>query len=181
MRLFIGIELPEEVRHAASQATEHLRSQISSVAPGAMIRWIAPESLHVTIWFVGEVSDASSARLSEALSPPFSVSSFTLCVGGAGAFPKSGEPRAVWLGLVDGRDSLVAIYGAVAARLGPLGFAPEARPYSPHLTIGRVKNIHRRDAAGLRGALASIPGEIGRCTIRHVTLFRSRTSPGGSQ
>jgi len=181
MRLFVGIELPDAARNAASREADRLRTRIEREAPRAVLRWVPSDNLHITLWFIGEVNDARAEDIRDAVSVPFAVPAFTLRVGGGGTFPPSGDPRAVWLGLVHGGDSLIAIYNELAARFAPLGFAPEKRPYSPHLTVARVKQSKRRDAAVVRGALASAPAEIGACRITAVTLLRSRTSPKGSQ
>jgi 2'-5' RNA ligase len=181
MRLFIGVELPDDVRRAAALVSDKLRRRVDAAAPKAAIRWVPSENLHITLWFLGEVRDADLQRVRDVVETPFAVPAFTLRLGGGGAFPPSGDPRAVWLGLVEGREALTAIYAELAARLGRLGFTPEKRPYSPHLTIARVKDIHRGDGVPVRGAIAAVPDDIGSCTIRSITLFRSRTSPKGSQ
>jgi 2'-5' RNA ligase len=181
MRLFIGIELSDDLARRAARAADRLRTTIERAARRAVVRWVPSANLHITIWFLGEVPDARIERVSRVLAKPFTAPAFTLRLGGAGTFPPSGEPRAVWLGLVEGRDSLLAIHGELTTRLAALEFSPEKRAYSPHLTIGRVKEISRRDAAAIRAVISSAPKEIGACVIKAVTLFRSRTSPHGSQ
>jgi 2'-5' RNA ligase len=83
--------------------------------------------------------------------------------------------------LTDGARSLVAVYNEVTPRLVRLGFEPERRPYSPHLTIARFKDIHRKDVAAARRVAAQCTQDAGTCRIDRVTLFRSRLSPTGSQ
>ena len=95
----------------------------------------------------------ASSRWSPSLTPPLDARSFTLRIGGGGAFPPTGAPRAIWLGLATGREGLIAVHEQLRGRLVPLGFAPEARPYSPHLTIARVKEARPRDARAMRDLL----------------------------
>jgi 2'-5' RNA ligase len=87
----------------------------------------------------------------------------------------------VWLGIRDGAESLANIHTELAARLHPLGFAAERRPFSAHLTIGRVKSaragLRPRD---IRRQWNDFPAEAGECRLRAVTLFRSRLSPRGA-
>jgi 2'-5' RNA ligase len=182
MRLFIGIELPDDVKRAAASVADDMRGEIAREASRAVLRWVPPENLHITIWFIGEVDDDRASAIRAVMATPFAVPAFMLRIGGAGTFPPpSGDPRAVWLGLVEGRESLLPIHAEVTERLGTLGFAPEKRPYSPHLTIARVKDIRHREAPAVRGATSRAPREIAACAIGAVTLFRSRTSPKGSQ
>jgi 2'-5' RNA ligase len=76
---------------------------------------------------------------------------------------------------------LASLYGELSTRLPALGFQPEKRPYSPHLTVARFKDVVRADANAIRRAVAQTPAEVGACPIGSVTLFRSRLSPKGSQ
>lgn len=181
MRLFIGIELPRDVHTAAASAAISLREGIGRAARRTVIRWIPAENLHITVWFLGDVPDANTGALMTALEPPLATRRFDLQLGGAGTFPPAGPPRALWLGLRHGGDELAAVHEELRARLVPLGFKPESRPFAPHLTVARVKDIHRAAAPALRRVLhdARIPPASG--AIEHATLFRSRTLPAGSQ
>lgn len=181
MRLFIGVELSDRLRHAAARASERLRDRVHQVAPESRVRWIPGENLHVTVWFLGEVTDATAETVRRAMSAPLAVPAFTLRLEGAGAFPPSGEPRALWLGLTSGENGLLAIHDRLESRLGTLGFEPEKRAFSPHLTIGRVKEARRSTASAIRRVLRENTEIVGDCEIGTVTLFRSRTMPTGSQ
>jgi 2'-5' RNA ligase len=127
------------------------------------------------------VTDARVDSVLAALREPLSVSPFTMRIGGAGAFPPSGPPRAIWLGLSEGREGLIAAYQQLAPRLTALGFEQEKRPYSPHLTIARVKDCRPAEGKAIRRALEAMHDSVGESEIRFATLFRSRTGPAGSQ
>ena len=150
-------------------------------APKARVRWVEPANLHITIWFLGEVREPQVEELVAALQKPLDVRPFSLRIGGAGAFPPSGPLRALWLGLVAGRDGLIDIHGELRPRLMLLGFQPEKRPYSPHLTIARVKDIHSQDAAAVRRVLREDDDGVGECEVVSATLFVSRPTSRGSQ
>ena len=178
MRLFVGIELDAALREAAAAAAEALRKRLK--ARGLDARWIPAENLHITIWFIGEVPDEKAKAIEGALSAPFPIPPFDLAVAGCGAFPRSGPARVIWFGLTRGVDSLTRLYADVGARLGALGVEPERRPYSPHLTVARVKDVPRGAARAIHDILNVEAVDCGACRVRAVTLFLSRTSPTGA-
>jgi 2'-5' RNA ligase len=179
VRLFIGVALDEPVRLAAADVARRLEARLAGVARDFKARWIPAANLHITVWFLGEVDDPAAAALVECLAAPLGMSPFELAVQGCGAFPKSGAPRVVWIGAGTGIQDMTAAHAALAGRLAPLGYAPERRAYSPHLTIARVKEPGRATAA-VRGALAADPADCGRTVVASLTLFRSRLSPHGA-
>jgi len=179
VRLFVGLELDEPVRMAAAAVAERLRRRSSTVAPDFKARWIPAANLHITVWFFGEVSDEAAARLIEQLRAPLRVPTFELAVCGCGAFPRSGAPRVLWIGTDEGTPSMVAAHAALTERLAPLSYLPEARAYSPHVTMARVKEPGRQ-ARAVRQALADEPADCGRTVVGALALFRSRLSPHGA-
>ena len=178
MRLFVGLEIDETVRGRAAAIADAAALVLSDTL---VVRWVPPENLHITLWFLGELAETRAAAALAALDKPFPFPSFGLGLGGLGAFPSSGIPRVVWLGVRDGADSIASIHGEIAARLQPLGIAAERRPFSAHLTIGRVKSaragVGSRD---VRRQWSGVPADAGECRIEAVTLFRSRLSPRGA-
>ena len=181
MRLFIGVELPEAVKESAAEQLRDVKERVRRAVPAAAIRWVEPANLHVTLWFIGEVDDARAAALTSALQPPFSTPRFDLALESLGTFPPAAPPRVIWIGVASGREPLIALYGEVSDRLVRLGYEPEARPYSPHLTVARVKDMRGAGGTAVRAILASHPVALPRFTQTSVTLFRSRTSPKGAQ
>lgn len=181
MRIFVGVELPEPLRQAAAHTSGALQSRIRRVAPRARIRWVEPANLHVTLWFIGETHDARVRDVSTVLEPPFGTTSFALRLGAAGAFPASGPPRVLWLGIAAGGARLAALHAEVEARLNGLGFPLDARVYSAHLTLARIKEVRRRDQAAVREALAAARPDPAESSVTHVTLFRSHQSSSGSR
>jgi 2'-5' RNA ligase len=181
MRLFVAAEPSEAVRAAAAAAAERLRDRLEAARANHGIRWIPLENLHLTVWFLGEVSDARSSAVLDALRPAMQSPAFDLHIGGFGAFPPSGPPRVLWIGVTRGIGDLARAHEEIGGRLQPWGFPPEGRAYSAHLTIARVKEpAHGAARAALRHALAHTPADAGECRIDALTVFRSRTGPRGS-
>ena len=180
MRLFVGIELDEAVRAAAATAALELRARLDTRAPGFTARWIDRANLHITLWFIGEFADERLVQISDALRRPFDVAPFSLALTGCSAFPPSGAPRVLWIGTTKGTEAMRELYGRIEDRLVPLGFAAERRPYTPHLTIARVKDPGRASGRVIRDAITAVPASCGESAVNAVTLFRSRLSPRGA-
>jgi RNA 2',3'-cyclic 3'-phosphodiesterase len=181
VRLFVAAVPSERARRSAAGCTERLRLRLAEAKADRGIRWIAPEQLHLTVWFLGEVSDARADAILDALRPPLDVPPFDLQLARFGAFPPSGGPRVLWMGVTRGVAELAAAHDQVGARLQPWGFPVEARAYSAHLTVARVKDPPQGAArAALREALRRTSADAGSCRIGDLTVFRSRTSPKGA-
>lgn len=181
MRLFLGVEIDEAMKAAAFDAAERLRQRLRREIPGLQARWVQAANLHITLSFIGEVPDRTHDDVVAALqNRPFETRSFVLAIAGAGVFPLSGRPRAFWLGVRQGEAALAALYREVGDRLAPLRFQPDRRPYSPHLTIARVKEAPPGASRLLAEALAGLRAECGECRVSAITLFRSRLSPHGA-
>ena len=181
MRLFIGVELQPSQRAACAAVTRDLQARVREARVRGDVRWIAESNLHITLWFLGHLDERRGAAVQDSLVRPWSLASFAFSIGGVGAFPPSGPPRILWVGVPDGAHGLRAIYTDLSHRLEPLGFEPERREYHPHVTIGRLKDIRPSDARRIRAVLASTatiaaPGEV-----RALTLFRSHQSSAGSR
>lgn len=137
--------------------------------------------MHLTVWFLGEVTEARAGAVLDALKPPIPIPSFTLRISGFGAFPPSGPPRVLWMGVTEGLEGLALLHEHVGTRLQPWGFRPEGRAYSAHLTIARVKESPAGAArTAIRHAVTHEPGDAGTCPIDHLVVVRSRTSPSGA-
>jgi len=175
VRLFVALNLPEAERERLHEATSGLR------AAGLPVRWVARDALHLTLAFLGEVAEARVDAIRSALERVASRhAAFAVEIGGLGAFPGTRRPRVVWVG-IEAVPELLALQRDVAAALAPLGFEPEARAFSPHLTIGRARHDTRpgefgpfeRHVAALRYG-ATI-------TMRSLDLMRSHLGPTGAR
>ncbi len=176
MRLFVAIELPRAVIAAATVVSQSLRERVALVAPAARVTWVSPDRLHVTLRFLGQMGDGQAAAIARVMAHPFEVPAFTISFGDVGTFPERGAPRAVWIALTAGLDACRRLEADVSSRLEPLGIPREPRPFSPHLTLARV-----REGSGLRGtALTGITmPRPASGPIDAITLFESRLSSRG--
>lgn len=180
MRLFVGVDLDASRREAVTRAAEAIGRLLNRSCGERAVRWVARDNLHLTIRFLGEVDEALAARVREALAPPLDVEPFDVAFDGAGAFPPRGTPRVLWIGVIRGAAGLERTVEAVDGRLRDAGVPASARPFSPHLTIGRFRErarVGRGDA--LRETLAAVPVASGDMRVTSVVLYNSHLSPGG--
>jgi 2'-5' RNA ligase len=175
VRLFVAVRLPDEVRRALGAAIDQLRT----VARG--VSWVASENLHITLKFLGEVDAGIVESLDSALAGAATgVPAFPLEVRGLGAFPTAKRPRVVWAGIGAGAEPLAALAGRVNAALARLRFPPDDRPFSGHITLGRVREPQRDQA--LASALEHAGDRVfGRLAVADVVLVRSDLSPNGAR
>lgn len=167
IRCFIAVDIPQEMR-------EQIGLLEGSIATEGL-RLVRPELVHVTLKFLGDVPVAMVERVKEALAA-IKLAPFTARVAGMGAFPGR-SVRVVWLGL---EGDFSPLYSKVEAAMKHLGFPPEERGFTPHVTIGRVG---RPDAGTSRELLAKISSQsaldLGSFTVREFYLKKSTLTPGG--
>jgi 2'-5' RNA ligase len=180
VRIFIGIEIDEAARSTIDASAQALRRRIDRSAADSAVRWVPRENLHITIWFIGHVDDDRARAVLAAIDAPYLTGPFTIELTGMGLFPRSGPPRVLWIGVGAGHETLGSLHGAVQSRLVPLGFEPERRPYSPHLTLARVKDVERKYAATLRTLVQTMSAPPVRSAVTAVTVFESRVSSKGA-
>jgi len=181
VRLFVAADPSAGVRRAAALLALDLKRALERHDVFRGIRWVPEENLHLTVWFLGEVEESLSAQVLDALRSPLRTRAFRLEISGFGAFPPSGSPRVLWLGVTAGLRELAAAHAEVGSRLQPLGFAPEGRAYSAHLTVARTKSpLGPRERRLLRDTLHGAPAQPGACRVESLTVYRSRTAPKGA-
>lgn len=135
VRAFVAIELPEEVKRFLGRWTERLKRC------GAPVRWTKPAAMHLTLKFMGDTAEELLPRVDELLTEAVKdCECLPLAVKGFGTFPERGKPRIVWAGIDDYSDGLPNLVSHIETALEPEGFPREKRPYTAHLTIGRVKS-----------------------------------------
>lgn len=134
-RTFLALELPETAKTA-------LRRQIGRlVRTLPEVRWVNPESLHLTLAFLGELDNAQLEAASQSAAKIAGIHApFTLKLASLGTFSSSGFPRVVWVGVAGDQARLLALQAALIGELAARGFPREERPFAPHLTLARIKN-----------------------------------------
>jgi len=176
IRTFIAIALPAPLQQKLDEAAGLLKNNQTRA-----IRWVAGKNIHLTLKFLGEVDSNKIAAISQVIqaeSQP--IKPFELSVGGAGAFPSLRKPRVVWIG-VQAPQVLAGLASAIDRGTQSLGFPGEDRPFSPHLTLGRVsQNASPQEVQSIAQVLLNATiGKLGSFTVNQVTLFRSDLQPKG--
>jgi len=172
LRLFVAVDVP----------TEQLERLAAAVAPRRSLlegpRWTKPENQHVTLKFIGWVDAPRLETISAALEAVGrSHGAAPLSLAGLGAFPSERKARVLWVGLDDPAGLLSGLAAATDGALAPLGFEPESRAFSPHLTLARLK----RPASV--SALVTEPFDAGSApfVVNHLALYRSYLHPQGAR
>ena len=185
MRLFVALDIENEIRERLQNFVEEIRL----FAPKA--RWVSPESLHVTLKFIGERPDSEVKDIVSALHN-VSAEQFKVAFRGCGFFPSSKAARVFWVGIEAGPD-LHALANSVETALEPLGIAKEKRAFSPHLTLARSRegsgapgwrkgDQPNKQFEGVQKRLSeSNPLEFGTMTAPSFFLYQSQLSSKGAR
>lgn len=143
--------------------------------------WVAPDNFHLTVKFLGAVGAQRLPDLERALGEAVAgVSPFDLTLRGLGAFPSAARPRVIWAGTAEGAAELADLAARVERTLSPLGFPAEERPFSAHVTLGRVRTP-RRNPRLAQALAASASVELLCVPVARVSLMRSDLSPRGAR
>jgi len=178
LRSFIAIELPPTIQEEIQSKTAELRNVLDS----SLVRWVPSRNIHLTLKFLGDTSTANIELLKLILTreasrhPPFEIR-----ISGLGSFPTSRRPRVIWVGL-HAPPVLESLHRGIESETARMGYASEERPFSPHLTIGRVRQDPSPSGLQkIRAALESARiGDLGSITIDSIHLFKSDLQPAGS-
>ncbi len=136
VRSFVAIDLPAGVRAELTSLEEKLKARRHP-----FVKWVDPESMHLTLKFLGNVAADSIPQIVGAVSSVAQMHSpFKLQVADTGAFPNWQRPQVVWVGVGGELDRLNSLQKGLESVLSPLGFPPESRPFSAHLTLGRLRD-----------------------------------------
>jgi 2'-5' RNA ligase len=173
IRAFIAVEIDPQVIDKISAAINQLKSRVSGV------RWVNATNIHLTLKFLGDVEETQINQIGAALEAqlhPFPR--FTINAKGLGVFPDLRRPRILWVGLTG--IQLASLVSRLESALEPLGFAPEKRSFTPHLSIGRWRQTDRASKT-LGQALESWKDyQFGATNVDEVILFHSKLNPEGA-
>jgi 2'-5' RNA ligase len=178
LRVFVALELPVPIQDAIHSATAGLRSALGT----DLIRWVPVRNIHLTLKFFGDVSTANLEILKQTLKMESAQHpAFDLQIETIGSFPNSKRARVLWVG-INAPTSLTSLARGIESASVKLGYPAEERDFSPHLTIGRVRqNVSAADLQKIRIALeATKVGKLGSLHIDEVHLFKSDLKPNGS-
>jgi RNA 2',3'-cyclic 3'-phosphodiesterase len=177
IRAFIAIELPDDIRDGLGRLIARLKSNQPSV------KWVDPAAIHLTLNFLGDVAPNRITEITEAITdavhviPPFSIG-----ILGLGAFPDLSRVRVVWVGIEGEMDKLLQLQKRLETNLDILGFPPEERNFTPHLTLARVRDTASPAERGELGKLIAATEiiAIGSFTAKSVSLMRSQLARTGA-
>ncbi|MDE2860341.1 MAG: RNA 2',3'-cyclic phosphodiesterase [Chloroflexota bacterium] len=179
IRAFIAVELPPPTRDMLAGVVQHLASRVDG-----SVRWSRPESLHLTLRFLGNIDVESVPAVSDVVSRcAASARPFELALGGIGGFERLRAMRVIWMSIAGDVEPLTQLYRAVEDELESLGFARERRAFRPHITLGRVRDgapVPQRRAVA--DALAAVEFDAGpMLPVETIALIRSVLTPAGSE
>ncbi|MCX6012888.1 MAG: RNA 2',3'-cyclic phosphodiesterase [Chloroflexi bacterium] len=177
IRAFIAIELPENIKR-------YLTGLQAEIGQGneRYVKWVETQNIHLTLKFLGNISEATVPALSKAITEAVKdIPAFTLITGEPGSFPDNRNPRIIWTGLGGAVDTLVRLQKSIELNTQPLGFPADSKGFSPHLTLGRLRDnatFEQRQSTGK--ALSSINGkEKLPFTVNSVLLVKSTLTQQG--
>jgi 2'-5' RNA ligase len=170
MRVFLAIDLPDEIRHRLGEAERMLRPA------GSSARWVLPESIHVTLKFIGEIDEKRLPEIDSALQG-LNWKPFPLTVRGVGFFPGNRAPRVFWAGIE--APTMQSLAEQIDLRMERIGIERERRAFRPHLTLARARDA-RIDSALVTASQQFEETEFGTFTVDRYVLFHSLLQPTGA-
>ena len=178
-RAFIAIQLPAEVQNHLRQISDSMQEKLL----GVPIRWVPVDKIHLTLKFLGDVSQSNMNVLSGIIKSGAEMTPmFEISVGGLGAFPSESRPRVLWIGVTNS-SLLSSLQRHLDLETARLGYQSEERTFAPHLTLGRVsRNASGPDIHHVSQVLGETKvGFLGAARVTEVNLFKSELKPGGAE
>ncbi len=168
------MEIPAALQHKAVGVIQSLSAQTDPV------KWIEPQKLHITVKFLGDVEDAEIYQVCQLASGAVAdLPAFRAACRGVGAFPSSDRPRTIWIGVDDPTGHFQQLHQRVEQAMASLRFPREVRRFSPHLTLGRVRQ-GKRTGVGLTERIRQQGAvELGEFDVDELVVFSSELTPEG--
>jgi 2'-5' RNA ligase len=166
-RLFVSIELPPSVTQSLAERDPHLRG----------VRWLAPEQMHLTLSFLGNVSGEVAEKLKTNLAA-IEWKAFFLPLTGFGAFPTKGRPNVIWIGVGSGHPHLFQLHKRVQEAALAAGLEPDLRSFHPHVTVARCRDVSPEAIRPFLKAHAEF--DAGMIHVESFRLNSSELTPAGS-
>lgn len=178
LRLFAALDLPVSVLGYLSAIMTQLRADL----PRNAVRWVRPEGIHLTVRFYGETKPEQIKALQDSLAQATTgLGPIELKLNGLGIFPNTVAPRVIWAGVAGQVDAVQRIQTALETGARAIGFRPETRPFTPHLTLGRVNQLRAPDKQRLSQLVNEAPlNAPNPFTLDRVSLIKSELKPTGA-
>jgi 2'-5' RNA ligase len=173
LRTFVAVPLPPEIKQAAAGVMDEIKFREADV------KWVPAENFHLTLKFLGETPSSQIESICGAIQSAITeMKPFQVTFHGVGAFPKIDRPQVIWIGIQEGHEPLKALAGRIESQLDIIGFPREKRPFSVHLTLGRLRSS--KGIGQLAAKIRSVQDrEIGSFQVDRVVLMRSDLRPAG--
>jgi 2'-5' RNA ligase len=173
IRVFIAIEIDSEIKNKLSEYLSKLKRT------GADVKWVAPENIHLSLKFIGDIEKEALINMNKVISDAVSsIEPFSISIGNIGAFPSLNKPRVVFVCVQEQGNNLLKIYERLDKGVEPLGIKKESRKYVGHITLGRVKS--QKNISKLKNTLNSETERyFGREKVTSLSLIQSRLTPTG--
>ncbi|WP_147819823.1 RNA 2',3'-cyclic phosphodiesterase [Salidesulfovibrio onnuriiensis] len=171
MRCFIGLPMPPRCQQGLERLAKDLKPGLRS-----RLSWTRSATWHLTLKFLGEISESTASAVREALAG-VSFRSFPMQAGGPGYFPNERKPRVLWLGLAQGAAQCRELFSDLEEALSPLGIEPEQRPFRAHLTLARIREDRGDDWKALLGRVRGQEWEPFSCD--ELVFWKSDLTPQG--
>jgi len=177
IRSFIAIELPNRLRLELGQLEAQLK-----LGKQPWVKWVNPDSIHLTLKFLGNIASDRTGEITRAMEAAAQgIPSFHLEVKDLGVFPNLKRVQVVWVGVSGEVDKLGEFQQRLESNLAHLGFAPESRPFTPHLTLARLRNQASLDERQRFGQLiAETRFDAGSIKVDAINLMRSQLTREGA-
>ena len=177
MRSFIAIELPDELKRALGQ----LESRLKTAQPSS-IKWVDPDSIHLTLKFLGNIDANLTGEITGVMTESArGIPPFRLEVKDLGVFPNLKRVQVVWVGITGEIDKIAQLQQNLESNLARLGFTPEARSFTPHLTLARLRNQASLDERQRLGQLiANTSFAAGTIKVDSISLIKSQLTREGA-
>ena len=177
LRTFIAVDFPIEIKAKIEEITTYFKTQL----PSKVIKWVDANNIHLTLKFMGETPANQLEPIKRAMQQVVTTFPiFDVAIENLGMYPNAKKPRVVWLG-ISGEKNLISLHKQIDQALKEIGIQPERRPFSPHLTVGRVRRSADPESVIIVGKTLSEfkVSTLGRVTINEVVYYQSELTPQG--
>lgn len=182
---FLGCSIPDEATSWLCTWQRHLRAGLAEAGLERAVGWVRPESLHLTLLFLGRVPDQECQRLQDLLAGRFTgLSVPDTVIRPPRFFPKPTRPRGLWCPVSESGDCLQQLHDALLPAVDEVGLSLDAKPFRPHITLGRVRRRFQRsrELKGLQLMPTEVPCQLQerKVGLRQVHLYRTKATPQGN-
>jgi len=175
MRTFIAIDLPKDIKETLADLEEQLKTCAADV------KWVAPKNIHLTLKFLGEIEEDKLEKINQILEEVAKTNTtFSLGIFSLGAFPKINFPRIIWVGVNQGKNQVEELAKELEDKIAKIGIAKEKRPFSSHITLGRIRSgLNREKLVQSLIQHSGLEGKNLQFLVTKICLFKSTLTSGG--